>query len=110
MFTNKYPDKVNSLILAGALINQQEIYNHILSEGKAFFSKDFSKLKQIEAIESLNKNSADYRKQCFELASEMNFFRMPKETQESILLRENYEKSDFFKITLETKKLQFNFI
>ena len=66
--------------------------------------------KQIEAIESLNKNSADYRKQCFELASEMNFFRMPKETQESILLRENYEKSDFFKITLETKKLQFNFI
>ena len=86
MFTNKYPDKVNSLILAGALINQQEIYNHILSEGK-FFSKDFSKLKQIEAIESLNKNSADYRKQCFELASEMNFFRMPKETQESIFTR-----------------------
>ena len=109
MFTNKYPDKVNSLILAGALINQQEIYNHILSEGKAFFSKNFSKLKQIEAIESLNKNSADYRKQCFELASEMNFFRMPKETQESILLRENYEKSDFFKNNIRNQEAPIQF-
>lgn len=109
MFANRFPNKVNSLILAGSLINQQEIYNHILNKGKAFFSKDFSKLKQIEAIENLNKNSADYRKQCFELASEMNFFRMPKETQESILLRENYAKSNFFKNNFRNQEAPIQF-
>jgi proline iminopeptidase len=97
LFTEKHPEKVKSLILAGALFSQQETYNHILSNAEEKFKGNPEKLVQILKTKQLSKNSADYRKQCYELASEMDNFDMPNPTPESKNLRENYLKSDFYK-------------
>lgn len=99
LFTEQYPEKVNSLILVGALFSQQETYNHILKTTKTIYSDkgDTSMLAKISAIEQLPKNSAEYRKQCYEVASKNNYFNMPSPTIEAKQLREAYEQSEFGK-------------
>lgn len=99
IFTEQNPEKVNTLVLAGALFSQQETYDHILNTTKAIYKKqnDTVMLSKITEIESLDKNSATYRKQCFELAGQNNYFKMPSPTTEANNLRNDYEKSDFFK-------------
>lgn len=97
LFANQYPQKISSLTLVGALFSQQETYDHILKEAKEKFKNDPSKLKQIADIEGLHKNSAEYRKSCYEIASDLNFFTMPSPTPKSQQLRAEYNNSDFYK-------------
>jgi len=99
LFTEQNPEKVNSLILAGALFSQQETYDHILKMSKKNYTekKDSLMLSEISKIEKLPKNSAQYRKQCYEVASKNNYFKMPFPTADANKLRENYELSDYGK-------------
>lgn len=99
LFTEQNPEKVNSLILAGALFSQQETYDHILKTSKKNYTekKDSLMLSEISKIEKLPKNSAQYRKQCYEVASKNNYFKMPFPTADANKLRENYELSEFGK-------------
>lgn len=93
LFSEKYPQKVESLILAGALFSQQETYDNILKSVKeiCISNKDTLNLKKIKDTKGLDKNSAEYRKSCFELASENNYFKMPKPTKTSEKLRQDYD-------------------
>lgn len=97
LFTHQFPEKVQSLTLAGALFTQQETYNHILKQAKEYFKDDAAQLQEISEIESLDKNSAAYRKRCYEIASKLNFFTMPNPTSESKSLRAEYEAGEFYK-------------
>ncbi|UKB82673.1 alpha/beta hydrolase [Chryseobacterium sp. MEBOG06] len=97
LFTRQFPKKVSSLTLAGALFTQQETYDHILKEAKIYFKNDPAQLKEISEIERLDKNTAAYRKRCYEIAGKMNFFKMPSPTPESENLREEYEAGEFYK-------------
>ncbi|WP_185289089.1 alpha/beta hydrolase [Chryseobacterium lactis] len=97
LFTDKFPRKVSSLTLAGALFTQQETYNHILKEAKEHFKNDLTLLKEISAIENLDKNSAAYRKRSYEIASKLNFFDMPHPTPESESLRKEYQNGEFYR-------------
>lgn len=99
LFTEQNPKKVNSLILAGALFSQQETYDHILETSKKYYveKKDSLRVLEISVIEKLPKNSAKYRKECYEVASKRNYFKMPFPTMEANLLRDDYEKSEFGK-------------
>jgi proline iminopeptidase len=54
-------------------------------------------LQEISAIENLDKNSAAYRKRCYEIASKLNFFDMPHPTPESESLRKEYKNGEFYK-------------
>lgn len=105
LYTDKYPQNVSNLILAGALFSQQETYDHILNSVSkiAASKKDTTQLAKINAIEKLNKNSAEYRKACFDLASENNYFKMPNSTEASKKLYSAYEASDFFKTNIRNK-------
>lgn len=105
LYTEKYPQNVRNLILAGALFSQQETYNHILNSVSqiAAAKKDTTQLAKIKAIEKLNKNSAEYRKACFDLASENNYFKMPNSTETSKKLYSDYEASNFFKTNIRNK-------
>lgn len=96
LFTQRFPEKVSSLTLAGALVAQQETYDHILEKGKLEYKNDKDKLLDIKNIEHLDKNSAEYRKACFDLAGNMHYFTMPKPTKESTLLRSQFENSTFY--------------
>lgn len=109
LFTQKFPEKVNSLTLSGALFSQQETYDHILSNAKINFKSNKHKLIEISEIENLNKNSAIYRKQCFDLASEMDYFTMPNETNESIELRKRFEENNLYKTNFRNVESPFKF-
>lgn len=103
LYTNKYPQNVGALVLAGALFSQQETYNHILDTLKQKYSNDSKQLKKISVVENLNKNSAEYRKGCFDLAGENGFFKMPNPTSDSKKLYANYEAGAFFKTNIRNK-------
>lgn len=105
LFTERFPKKVNALILAGALVSQQETYDHILSSVKHAYknNNDSSMLKKVSEIERLNKKSAEYRKACYELASLNHYFEMPYPTQQSKELRENYTSSLFYEQNIRNK-------
>lgn len=97
LYTNKYPAKVKSLTLAGALVSQQETYSHILENAKIAFKNDENKLLEIFNIETLSKNSAEYRKKTYDIASDLGYFAIPNPTTESITLRQEFENSEFYK-------------
>ncbi|MBW1658147.1 alpha/beta fold hydrolase [Flavobacterium quisquiliarum] len=103
LYANKYPQKISALILAGALFSQQETYNHILSSIKKIHDGDSKTLNKIAYIEKLDKNSAGYRKHCFDLASDENYFKMPNPTKASKKLYANYEASEFYKTNIRNK-------
>ncbi|MBB4801221.1 proline iminopeptidase [Flavobacterium nitrogenifigens] len=102
-YTNKYPQNVSALVLAGALFSQQETYDHILNTLKKKYHDDSEQLKKIDIVENLNKNSAEYRKGCYELAGENSFFKMPNPTAESKKLYADYEAGEFFKTNIRNK-------
>jgi proline iminopeptidase len=106
LFTEQNPEKVNSLILAGALFSQQDTYDHILESTKKNYQdkKDTLMLSKVNEIEKLNKNSADYRKQCYELASKNNYFKMPFPTIEANEIWKTYELSAFNKNNIRNDK------
>lgn len=105
LYSEKYPEKINSLILIGALFSQQKTYNHILDSVKKIYTKNNNlvMLDKVAHVEKLAKNSAEYRKACFELAGENNFFKMPKPTTESNALYHQYEISEFYKTNIRNK-------
>lgn len=105
LYTDKYPGNVSSLVLAGALFSQQETYDHILKSVSkiATSKKDTDQLNKISAIEKLNKNSAEYRKGCFDLAGENGYFKMPNPTDASKKLYSDYEAGEFFKTNIRNK-------
>lgn len=95
LFSEKYPQKVESLILAGALFSQQKTYDNIIKSVSEIYrsNNDTIKLKELMAVKQLNKNSEEYRKKCFDLANDNNYFEMPKPTEESETLRQEYDKN-----------------
>jgi len=103
LYTEKYPQNVDALILAGALFSQQETYDHILNSLKAKYVNNQQQLNKISAVENLNKNSAEYRKGCFDLASENGYFKMPNPTEDSKKLYAHYEASEFYKTNIRNK-------
>ena len=103
LYTNKYPQNVSALVLAGALFSQQETYDYIVSTIKKAHYGDSKTLNKIAYIEKLDKHSAGYRKHCFDLASDENYFRMPKPTKASKKLYANYEAGEFYKTNIRNK-------
>lgn len=103
LYANKYPQNVSALVLAGALFSQQETYDHILNTLKKKYNNDSEQLKRIHVVENLDKNSAEYRKKCFELAGENGFFKMPNPTAESKKLYTDYETGEFYKTNIRNK-------
>lgn len=103
LYTNKYPKNVSALVLAGALFSQQETYDHILNTLKRKYNNDSEQLRKISIVENLNKNSAEYRKGCYELAGENGFFKMPNPTAESKKLYANYEAGEFYRNNIRNK-------
>jgi proline iminopeptidase len=106
LYTEKYPEKVSALVLIGALFDQQGTYNHILDSVKSITTTKYDTLmlKKVKIVEMLDKKSVDYRNNCYELASENNFFTMPLPTKASNQLRSDYEKSEYFKNNIRNKK------
>jgi proline iminopeptidase len=103
LYTEKYPQNVSALVLAGALFSQQETYDHILNSLKAKYVNNQQQLNKISTVENFNKNSAEYRKGCYDLAGENGYFKMPNPTEDSKKLYAHYEAGEFFKTNIRNK-------
>jgi proline iminopeptidase len=66
-------------------------------------------LRKILVVEKLNENTAEYRRECFNLASRNDFFNMPTPTIESNKLRHEYEVSNFYKLNIRNVNAPINF-
>ena len=106
LYTDKFPEKVERLILVAALFSQQESYDHILTTSlkMATEKKDAATLQKISHIKSLDKQSEQYRKQTYEVASHFGFFKMPNPTEDSRKLNDVYENSSFSKSNIRNDK------
>lgn len=106
LYSEKYPQKVNSMILVSALFNQQESYNHILSSVRKIYTEkgETEKLKKVTVIENLDKNSAEYRGECFALASENGYFKVAKPDKEAEKIYQAYETGELYKSNIKNKK------
>jgi proline iminopeptidase len=102
LYSESYPMKVNSLILAGALFSQQETYDHILTTVKEIYKnkEDTLMLAKVSRVKRGNKNSAEYRKDCYDLAWENDFFKMPSPTEEAREVWRSYEASIVYKFNI----------
>lgn len=103
LYTEKYPQNVSALVLAGALFSQQETYDHILNSLKISHKGDSKTLNKIAYVEKLDKNSAGYRKHCFDLAGDNDYFKIPNPTKASKKLYADYEESIFKKNNIRNK-------
>jgi proline iminopeptidase len=76
LYAEKYPEKVNSIVLVSALISQQESYNTILQTTKAIYEQqgDTAKLNSIGRISRMDKNSVEYRDSIFKHATRNGYF------------------------------------
>lgn len=111
LYTDMYPEKVERLILVGALFSQQETYQNILTTvGRlATAKKDTVTTNKIKLIKGLDKNSADYRKHCYEVAAAYGYFRMPHPNAESKAVNLLYEQSEFFKKNIRNDQAPIRF-
>lgn len=105
LYTEKYPERVSALVLTAALFSQQETYDHILNSLTKKYTDNLNQemLSKIQAVAQLDKNSADYRKQCYNLAGENGYFKMPNPTEASKKLYQDYETSIFGKTNIRNK-------
>lgn len=106
LFSEKYPEKVNSIILVSALFNQQESYDHILSSVRKIYTEkgDAENLKKLAEVEKMDKNSAEYRGGCFALASENGYFKVAKPDKEAVEIYQAYETGELYKSNIRNKK------
>ncbi|MFX1705927.1 alpha/beta fold hydrolase [Chitinophaga sp. CC14] len=99
LFAEKYPEKINAVVLTSALFAQQATYNHILDSVKRIYTRKQNaiQLKKITDVALLDKNSAAYRKACFALAAENGFFKAGQLSDEATKIYAAYEASDLSK-------------
>jgi len=93
LYSQAYPEKVKQLVLIGALVHQQQTYDHILRSASLHTKKDIQ--AQIQAIAVLNNQSEAYRRQVYQLAASLGFFEMPRPTAQYQQLKTRYQQSEF---------------
>ena len=73
LYSEKHPEKIQRLFLIGALVNQQQSYDHILQTAIASGREQTNPamLQRVQAIQTLDKSSAQYRGLTYQLAAEL---------------------------------------
>ena len=95
LYSEKHPKKIRRLFLIGALVNQQQSYDHILQTATVSGREQANPtiVQQVQAIQALDRNSAQYRGLTYQLAAELGYFRMPNPTAEYRQLTAQYQNS-----------------
>jgi len=83
LFAEKYPDKVNQIVLISAPVALQETFNTIINSCKSIYEtkKDSTNLMYISMLESMDKTSIEFSSYCFAHAIQNGFY-FPKNLSE----------------------------
>lgn len=91
-YAEQYPNKIQSIILAGAPINLQESFKHIIAKSKKIYEekKDSINLNYIKLLTQLDTVKLEYSTYCFGHAMQNGFYSPKNPTIES---KEIYKKA-----------------
>lgn len=85
LFSLKYPEKVNALVLAGAPVNLQESFRYIRKRARQRYryEKDEKSLKDLSALAKMDSSSLEYASYCFMHAMQNGFYSPAQPTEEA---------------------------
>ena len=88
LFAEKYPEKVNSILLLGALVSLPETFKTIIKSCRSIYEskKDSMNLKYISLLEHMDESSLEYSSYCFGHAMQNGFYTAKKMTDEAKLI------------------------
>ncbi len=93
LYTEKYSENVESIILVGAPISLQETFKTILSSSKEIYiaKKDSVNLRYINMLENMDKNSIQYSSYSFAHAMQNGFYSPKKPTKEATFIYSKFK-------------------
>ena len=94
LFAEKYPEKVNSIILVSAPVVLQSTFKTIIKTSKEIYQakKDTETLGYIEYLESLDTASIEYSSYCFGYALQNGFYTPKEMSKEAKKLYSGFRK------------------
>lgn len=99
LFTEKYPEKVNSIELVGAPVSLQETLKTILRSSRKIYTdkQDKTNLNYIDMIEKMDSTSTEYYAYSFGHAMQNGFYSPKKMSDEAKAVYSNSAKDASFK-------------
>jgi proline iminopeptidase len=93
LFAEKFPEKINSLILASVPISMQETLNNIVEKSKAIYKEKGDKvnLNYISMLENMDSTSLEYSSYSFMHAMSNGFYSTKTPNEEAIKLYQKYQ-------------------
>jgi proline iminopeptidase len=94
LYTEKYPTKVNQIILIGAPIVMQETFKTIIKSSKELYESkgDNNNLNYIKMLENMDKSSLEYSSYCFGHAMQNGFYFPKQMSEEAKSIFSNFRK------------------
>lgn len=85
LFTELYPEKIESVILVGAPVSLQESFKHIIFKSKEIYQSKNDKvnLNYLSILETMDTTSLDYSSYCFRHAMQNGFYTPKNRTSEA---------------------------
>ena len=99
LFAEKYPKKVNQIILIGAPVSLQETFKTIIKSSKDLYESkgDKTNLSYIGMLENMDKNSLEYSSYCFGHAMQNGFYFPKQMTDEAKSIYSNLKTDTLVK-------------
>jgi len=106
LFSEKYPEKIQNLILVGSPLSYQMTFKNIISKCKKIYAENASpQLQYLEMLEKMDTTSLEYSSYCFMHAMSNGFYhaKNPSEKSKSLnsILRNNPMSSYLSSMTRE---------
>jgi proline iminopeptidase len=93
LFAEKYPEKIQSIILVGAPVSLQETFKTIISTSKVIYQakKDSINLNYISMLENMDRNSIEYSSYSFMHAIQNGFYSPKNPTDEARIIYSKFK-------------------
>jgi len=93
LYADKYPDRVQSVVLVGAPVALQETFGNIRARCRALYEEraDSLNLKYIDMLGAMDKSSLEYASYCFMHAMANGFYTPKNPSKEGLAVRDEFK-------------------
>ncbi len=94
LYTKQFPEKVHSIVLAGAPLSLQESFAQIIDRCKKIYQakNDSTNLNYLSMLEKMDKSTLQYSSFCFAHAMQNGFYSPQKPTEEALKLYQQWRE------------------
>jgi proline iminopeptidase len=99
LFAEKYPSKINSIVLVGSPMSLQESFKYILTTCKSIYTQkqDTTQLKFIAQVEKMDTTTLRYSSMCFQYAMSNGAYSTKTPNEESKAITTRIKADSLFK-------------